>query len=150
MPGCCFVQVKQVGVCLSWDGTLLDVSSKQIAEHLTSSTTWKVSEYRDFSGPYFRVFGLNIEIYGGIPKRSISRKLRLSEQQRLFDDDPLKKVHCYKVCNLKTQVISTTFKVLFTCEMIQSTTCANFPHGLIIIKCKIPALRLFSILWWKR
>ena len=48
-----------------------------------------------------------------IPKRSIPKELRLSEQKYLVDDDPLKKACRYKVCNLKIQVICSTFKVHF-------------------------------------
>ena len=46
-----------------------------------------------------------------IPKRDIPKELRLSEQRHLVDDDPLRKAHHCKVCNLKTQVICTTCKV---------------------------------------
>ena len=46
-----------------------------------------------------------------ISKRSIPKELRLSEQQQLVDDDPLKKGRHCKVCNLKTQVVCTTCKV---------------------------------------
>ena len=37
-------------------------------------TTWKVSKYEDFSGPYFLVFGLNTERYSTI--QSKYRKMR--------------------------------------------------------------------------
>ena len=33
-------------------------------------TAWKLSKYRDFSGPYFPVFGLNSKIYGVISEFS--------------------------------------------------------------------------------
>ena len=46
-----------------------------------------------------------------VPKRGIAKELRLSEQQHLVDNDPLKKASCCKVCNLKTQMICTTCKV---------------------------------------
>ena len=34
------------------------------ASNLNPSTTWKVSKYGVFSGPYFPAFGSNTEIYG--------------------------------------------------------------------------------------
>ena len=46
-----------------------------------------------------------------IPKRDISKELRLSDKRHLVDDDPSKKACGCKICNLKTQIICTTCKV---------------------------------------
>ena len=75
MPGCCFVQVIQDGVCLSLDGMLsgVEINGRSRYNHEVS-----------------------------IPKKDIPKELRLSEQRHLVDDDPLKKVRRCKVCNLKT------------------------------------------------
>ena len=64
MPGCCFVQVIQDGVCLSLDGMLSGVEINGRSRY-------------------------NQEV--SIPKRDIPKELRLSEQRHLVDDDPLKK-----------------------------------------------------------
>ena len=73
-----------------------------------SHPRWSLLEFRWY------IFRCLLEINGqvvAIPKRDIPKELRLSEQQHLVDDDSLKKARHCKVCNLKTQVICTTFKV---------------------------------------
>ena len=79
----------------------------------TSHSRWSLHEFRWY------VVRFLLKINGtarynqdaAVPKRGISKELRLSEQQHLTDDDSLKKVHRWKVCNLKTQVICTTCEV---------------------------------------
>ena len=87
MPGCCFVQVIQDGVCC--------FEFRQYIARCLLEINGKVR--------YNQVVA--------IPKRDIPKELRLSEQQHLVDDDSLKKARHCKVCNLKTQVICTTCKV---------------------------------------
>ena len=45
-----------------------------------------------------------------VPKRGIPKEVKLSKQQHLIDNDPLKKLRHYKACNLKLQMICTTCK----------------------------------------
>ena len=88
-------------------------NTKCLAVVSSSHSRWSLHEFRWY------VVRFLLKINGtarynqdaAVPKRGISKELRLSEQQHLTDDDSLKKVHRCKVCNLKTQVICTTCEV---------------------------------------
>ena len=79
----------------------------------TSHPRWSLFEFRGY------IVRCLLELNGRalynqdlvIPKMDIPKELILSEQWHLVDDDPLKKAHRCKVCNLKTQMICTTCKV---------------------------------------